>query len=77
MKELKFSDDVIANIAKVLQIAIITGTDIVDNLKLIKLTESEQGVLDIHEDFKNQLENNIESLFAEMELSNKLDDTQA
>jgi len=34
----KFSDDVIAEIAKQLQVAILTGTDVVDNLRLIEVT---------------------------------------
>jgi hypothetical protein len=37
---MKLSDEVIAHIAKQLQMAILTGTDVVDNLRLIKLHES-------------------------------------
>ena len=36
---MKFNDEVIAHIAKQLQLAILTGTDIVDNLRMIRLTE--------------------------------------
>jgi hypothetical protein len=38
---MKLSDEVIAHIAKQLQMAILTGTDVVDNLRLITLHESE------------------------------------
>lgn len=37
---MKLSDEAIGHIAKQLQLAILTGTDIVDNLRLIKLHES-------------------------------------
>ena len=35
---MKLNDEVIAHIAKQLQLAILTGTDIVDNLRMIRLT---------------------------------------
>ena len=35
---MKFNDEVIAHIAKQLQLAILTGTDIVDNLRMIRLS---------------------------------------
>ena len=34
---MKLNDEVIAHIAKQLQLAILTGTDIVDNLRMIRL----------------------------------------
>ena len=37
---MKLSDELIAHIAKQLQLAILTGTDIVDNLRIINLVES-------------------------------------
>ena len=37
---MKLSDEVIGHIAKQLQIAILTGTDIVDNLRMIILHEA-------------------------------------
>lgn len=37
---MKLSDEVIGHIAKQLQIAILTGTDVVDNLRMIELHES-------------------------------------
>tara|TARA_B100001094_G_C18188760_1_gene805663 strand:- start:1783 stop:2019 length:237 start_codon:yes stop_codon:yes gene_type:complete len=66
-KELRFNDDVIANVAKILQIAILTGTDIVDNLRMVRLSESEDGILAIHENFKNNLDSNIEKLLSQVE----------
>lgn len=41
---MKLSNETIALIAKQLQIAILTGTDIVDNLRLLELELSSDGV---------------------------------
>ena len=38
---MKLTDEVIAHIAKQLQLAILTGTDIIDNLRMIKLKEDD------------------------------------
>lgn len=47
---MKLSDEAIGHIAKQLQIAILTGTDIVDNLRMIELHES-VGKLYLHPDY--------------------------
>lgn len=65
-KELKFNDEVVASVAKVLQVAILTGTDIVDNLKTMKLKVSEDGVLGIHENYEKEFERNIEKMLEEI-----------
>jgi len=65
-KELKFNDDVIASVAKVLQVAILTGTDIVDNLRTIKLKELEDGVLGIHESYEKEFEVNINKMLEDI-----------
>lgn len=39
------SDDTIAQIARLLQIAILSGTDIVDNLRTLQLTANDDGSL--------------------------------
>ena len=64
-KILKFSDEVIAQIAKALQIALLTGTDIVDNLRQLSMYESD-NTLYLSEEFKKQFENNLESLLEEI-----------
>ena len=64
-KILKFSDEVIAQIAKALQIALLTGTDIVDNLRQLSMYESD-NTLYLNEEFKKQFENNLESLLEEI-----------
>ena len=47
---MKLSDEVIGHIAKQIQIAILTGTDVVDNLRMIELHES-AGNLYLHPDY--------------------------
>ena len=77
MKELRLSDEVIANVAKVLQIAIITGTDIVDNLRMMRLVEGESGVLEVHGNFKESLDANVEKLLSEIDNSGDLEEPEA
>ena len=61
----KLSDNVISNIAKLLQIAILTGTDIVDNLRTLRCQVSE-GNIEIHPDFETSLEENIQKMMDEI-----------
>ena len=63
MESLKLSDNVISNIAKLVQIAILTGTDIVDNLRTLRLTLDGDS-LEVHEDFEKNLQQNIESMLS-------------
>ena len=65
-KELRFNDEVIASVAKVLQVAILTGTDIVDNLRMMKLKESEDGILAIHENYEKEFNTNIGKMLEEI-----------
>ena len=65
IKILKFSDEVIAQIAKALQIALLTGTDIVDNLRQMCIVETD-GTLYLSEEYKKQFEDNLESLLEEI-----------
>jgi len=58
---LKLSDSTIAQIAKVLQIALLTGTDIVDNLRMIEL-QVDGDQLIISEEYKKQFEETLTKL---------------
>ena len=46
---MKLSDQTIAHIAKIIQVAILTGTDLVDNLRLIDLKEDNEGHLNLED----------------------------
>lgn len=52
----KLSDQTIGQIAKLLQIAIITGTDIVDNLRTIRLNINDAEQLDPTQDYLENFE---------------------
>ncbi len=52
----KLSDQTIGQIAKLLQIAIITGTDIVDNLRTIRLSINDAEQLDPTQDYLENFE---------------------
>jgi hypothetical protein len=63
----RLSDQTIGQIAKLLQIAIITGTDIVDNLRTIRLYADDSGEFldptpDYLENFDKNLSKMIENL---------------
>ena len=67
---MKLSNQIIAEISRLLQVAILTGTDVVDNLRMIEVEESD-GVLILTEDYRSSSERNIERLVEQaQELSN-------
>ena len=70
----RLSDETIGQIAKLLQVAIITGTDIVDNLRTIRLRvgdgEQLEPTADYLENFERNLNRMIETL-AEQTNSNQ------
>ena len=66
-KTYKFDDSVLSTIAKTLQIALLTGTDIVDNLRLIEVQENKEGVLSITPNYNSQFEHWIAKMLEELE----------
>jgi hypothetical protein len=59
----RLSDETIGQIAKLLQIAIITGTDIVDNLRTIRLrTDTGGEFLDPTPDYLENFEKNLSKM---------------
>lgn len=68
--KMKLSDQVIAEIAKLVQVALLTGTDIVDNLRMIEVEETD-GKLTLTENYSDMSENNIARMLEQAEeLSN-------
>ena len=55
------SDEVIGQIAKTLQVAILTGTDVVDHLRLMKLQDV-GSTLHLTEEYKEYFEDTISSM---------------
>jgi len=63
---MKLNDEVIAHIAKQLQLAILTGTDIVDNLRMIRLT-AENNELYLDAEYSEIAEENEKRMLQEAE----------
>ncbi len=66
MSSYKFSDEVVSQIAQVLQVALLTGTDIVDNLRTLRLTE-EDGVLYPDPTYLQAFQDNIQKMLSNAE----------
>ena len=64
----KLSDEVIAEIAKLVQLAIITGTDVVDNLRMIRVQESESlsEALSLTPEYRDTAEKQVQKLLSEL-----------
>ncbi len=71
---MKLNDEVIAHIAKQLQMAILTGTDIIDNLRMIKLQE-EDGQLFLDPEYVATAEENEKRMIEQAQtLVRQMDD---
>ena len=73
--EMVLTDDAIAGIAKLLQVAILTGTDIVDNLRTMRLVQVEDK-LTLSPGFVESLEANIANMLTQAEGLQVPDPTQ-
>ena len=62
---MKLNDEVIAHIAKCIQLAILTGTDVIDHLRMITLKE-ENNELYLSEECEAQCEENIQKMLNEI-----------
>ena len=62
----KLSDSAIGQIAKLLQLAILSGTDVVDHLRTLKLVATD-GNLELENSYKDQFEKNLESMLGDIE----------
>ena len=58
---MKLNDEAIGQIAKILQVAILTGTDVVDNLRQIEFTTSDDEIC-LTDDYTDQFENNLSKM---------------
>ena len=66
-KTFKFDDTIISTIAKTLQLALLTGTDVVDNLRQIEVQENAEGTLSITPNYNSQFEHWVAKLLEELE----------
>jgi len=67
MSEFKLSDEVIGQVGKLVQLAIITGTDVIDHLRMIRVTSSEadSGVMVLTPEYREISEGQVTQLLEE------------
>lgn len=60
----QLSDQIIAEVSRLLQVAILTGTDVVDNLRLLEVQEDpeQEGILVLTNAYAERAENNISKM---------------
>ena len=61
---MRLSDEAIAHIAQLVQIAILTGTDVVDNLRMMELF-NDDGALFLDADYERRSDDNIQRMIKE------------
>ena len=64
-ENVKLNDSVIAHFVKLLQLGLLTGTDIVDHFRMVRLT-LEEGELFLNKDYEENQEENIEKMLQEV-----------
>ena len=73
---LNLSDESIGQIAKLIQMAILTGTDIVDNLRMLRLV-CDGDSLYLSKDYQESFNANLDKMVEEVkESSTKAEDTE-
>ena len=55
-------DSTIGHIAKLIQMALLTGTDIVDHLRMMSLETSDEGSLRLTNDYQDKFDGNINDM---------------
>ena len=63
---MKLSDIVIAQLVRLLQLAILTGTDITDNLRMLRLTV-ENEVLELDSEYAEEFEANLQKMLSDID----------
>jgi hypothetical protein len=65
--QLKLSDELIGQIAKVVQLALLTGTNVVDHLRLVRVSPTDEGTVSLSTDYKEYFNASIQKMLAEVE----------
>ena len=60
-KVLLLDDSVVGHLAKLLQVALITGTDIIDHMRMVRLT-TESTKLVLEEDYKQTFDVSLDNM---------------
>ena len=61
-KSIKLTDSAISHLAKLVQIAILTGTDIIDHMRMLEFSCDEDNHLTIEEEYGNRFEDVIKDM---------------
>ena len=67
MKNTTLTDNAISHIAQLVQVAILTGTDIVDNLRAAQFVDK-NGQIDISPDYYENFNSNIQKMLSDADL---------
>tara|TARA_R110000787_G_scaffold246246_1_gene351995 strand:+ start:478 stop:774 length:297 start_codon:yes stop_codon:yes gene_type:complete len=67
MSQYQFSDELIGQIAKSLQLSMLTGTDIMDHLRQLRVETTEDGKVILTEAFKSSFEGQLKTMMTELE----------
>lgn len=62
--DVRLNDSVIAHFVKLLQLGLLTGTDIVDHFRMVRMT-LEEGELFLNKEYEKNQEENIERMLQE------------
>lgn len=66
MENYSLSDNAIGHIAQLLQLAMLTGTDIIDHLRMAQMTiNPATGKLDLHPDYSESFSDNVNRMMNE------------
>ena len=67
----KLDDSVVSHVAKLLQVALLTGTDIVDHMRMIRLKTHTQDntVLVLEDEYRSIFDNSLETMVKNAEQS--------
>lgn len=65
------NDESIIMIAKLVQIAMLTGTDVVDNLRTLRFESDANGVLGPHPEFVQNFEDNLKRMQEQINIPNQ------
>ncbi len=59
---LKLSDNTISHLAKIIQVAILTGTDLIDHMRMIEMTLDENKSIILNPEYEERFENIINDM---------------
>jgi len=60
-KNLRLDDNVIAHIARILQVSMLTGTDIIDHMRMIRLVCNDEK-LTLQEEYANIFDGSLDNM---------------